>query len=88
MPLTDLVVISRAEYSLSNGQITVVASTSDETSPPVLTVTTGTGVAIGALSGEGAVKSLSTGISPIPPAKVHVASSNGGGDTEEVVIVQ
>jgi hypothetical protein len=34
------------------------------------------------------VKSLSTGISPIPPAKVHVASSNGGGDTEEVVIVQ
>ncbi|MGY2187797.1 hypothetical protein D3C81_334110 [compost metagenome] len=88
MPLTDLVVISRAEYSLSSGQITVVASTSDETSPPVLTVTTGTGVAIGALSGDGAVKSLSTGISPIPPAKVHVASSNGGGDTEEVVIVQ
>jgi hypothetical protein len=88
MPLTDLVVISRAEYSLSSGQITVVASTSDETSPPVLTVTTGTGVAIGALSGDGAEKSLSTGISPIPPAKVHVASSNGGGDTEEVVIVQ
>jgi hypothetical protein len=88
MPLTDLVVISRAEYSLSSGQITIVASTSDETSPPVLTVTTGTGVAIGALSGDGAVKSLSTGISPIPPAKVHVASSNGGGDTEEVVIVQ
>jgi hypothetical protein len=88
MPLTDLVVISRAEYSLSSGQITVVASTSDETSPPVLTVTSGTGAAIGALSGDGAVKSLSTGISPIPPAKVHVASSNGGGDTEEVVIVQ
>ncbi|WP_130906502.1 MULTISPECIES: hypothetical protein [unclassified Pseudomonas] len=88
MPLTDLVVISRAEYSLNSGQITVVASTSDETSPPVLTVTTGTGVAIGALSGDGAEKSLSTGISPIPPAKVHVASSNGGSDTEEVVIVQ
>jgi len=88
MPLTDLVVISRAEYSLSSGQITIVASTSDETSPPVLTATSGTGVAIGALSGDGAVKSLSTGISPIPPARVHVASSNGGGDTEEVVIVQ
>ncbi|MHC8293311.1 hypothetical protein [Pseudomonas sp. LB3P58] len=88
MPLTDLVVISRAEYSLSTGQITVVASTSDETSPPVLTATSGTGVAIGALSGDGAVKSLATGISPIPPAKVRVTSSNGGSDTEEVVIVQ
>jgi hypothetical protein len=88
MPLTDLVVISRAEYSLSSGQITVVASTSDETSPPILTATSGTGVAIGALSGSGAEKSLSTGISPIPPAKVQVTSSNGGSDTEEVVIVQ
>ncbi|MHC8354684.1 hypothetical protein ACYZTL_05440 [Pseudomonas sp. LB3P81] len=88
MPLTDLVVIQRAEYSLSSGQITVVASTSDETSPPVLTATSGTGTAIGALSGDGAVKSLATGISPIPPAKVRVTSSNGGSDTEEVVIVQ
>ncbi|WP_213936628.1 hypothetical protein [Pseudomonas sp. dw_612] len=87
-PLTDLVVISQAQYSLSSGQLSIVASTSDETSPPVLTVTSGTGVAIGALSGDGAVKSLSTGISPIPPAKVRVTSSNGGSDTEEVVIVQ
>jgi hypothetical protein len=88
MPLTDLVVIQTAQYSLSTAQITVVASTSDETSPPVLTATTGTGVAIGALSGDGALKSLATGISPIPPAKVRVTSSNGGSDTEEVVIVQ
>jgi len=88
MPLTDLVVISSAEYKLSTGQITVIASTSDETSPPVLTATSGTGAAIGALSGDGAVKSLSTGITPIPPAKVRVTSSNGGSDTEEVVIVQ
>ncbi|MGH8328941.1 MAG: hypothetical protein ACRES0_00720 [Pseudomonas sp.] len=87
-PLTDLVVIQTAQYSLSTAQITVVASTSDETSPPVLTATTGTGVAIGALSGDGAVKSLATGISPIPPANVRVTSSNGGSDTEEVVIVQ
>lgn len=88
MPLTDLVVIQTAQYSLSTAQITVVASTSDETSPPVLTATTGTGIAIGALSGDGAVKSLATGISPIPPANVRVTSSNGGSDTEEVVIVQ
>ena len=88
MPLTDLVVISQAQYSLNSGQLTIVASTSDETSPPVLTATSGTGAAIGALSGDGAEKILSTGITPIPPAKVTVTSSNGGTDTEEVVIVQ
>jgi len=88
MPLTDLVVIQSAQYSLSSGQLTVVASTSDETSPPVLTATSGSGAAIGALGGDGAVKTLATGISPIPPARVRVTSSNGGSDTEEVVIVQ
>ena len=88
MALTDLVVIQRAEYSLSSGQLTLVATTSDETSPPALTATSGTGAAIGALSGSAAVKTLTTGISPIPPAKVRVTSSNGGSDTEEVVIVQ
>lgn len=88
MTLTDLVVIQSAQYSLSSGQLTVVASTSDETSPPVLTATSGSGAAIGALGGDGAVKTLATGISPIPPAKVRVTSSYGGSDTEEVVIVQ
>ena len=88
LPLTDLVVISQAQYSLNSGLLTIVATTSDETSPPVLTATSGTGVAIGSLSGNGAEKSLSTGISPIPPAKIRVTSSNGGTDTEEVVIVQ
>ncbi|WP_460118153.1 hypothetical protein [Pseudomonas sp. H3_G09] len=88
MTLTDLVVIQRAEYSLSSGQLTLVASTSDETSPPVLTASSVSGAAIGALGGDGAVKTLATGISPIPPAKVRVTSSNGGSDTEEVVIVQ
>lgn len=88
MVLTDLVIIQSAQYSLSSGQLTVVASTSDETSPPVLTASSGSGAAIGALGGDGAVKTLATGISPIPPAKVLVTSSNGGSDTEEVVIVQ
>ena len=87
MALTDLVVIERAEYSLSSGQLTLVASTSDETSPPVLTATSLSGAAIGALSGNGAVKTLATGLSPIPPAKVKVSSSNGGSDIEEVVIL-
>ncbi|VVN86309.1 hypothetical protein PS718_01519 [Pseudomonas fluorescens] len=88
MVLTDLVIIQSAQYSLSSGQLTVVASTSDETSPPVLTATSGSGAAIGALGGDGAVKTLATGISPIPPSRVLVTSSNGGSDTEEVVIVQ
>lgn len=88
MALTDLVIIQSAQYSLSSGQLTVVASTSDETSPPVLTASSGSGAAIGALGGDGALKTLATGISPIPPAKVRVTSSNGGSDTEEVVIVQ
>ncbi|PWB32386.1 hypothetical protein DCO48_13690 [Pseudomonas sp. SDI] len=87
LALTDLVVIQRAEFSLASGQLTLVASTSDEITPPVLSASTGTGAVIGALSGEGAVKSLTTGLSPIPPAEVTVTSSNGGSDSEEVVIV-
>ncbi|UVJ41812.1 hypothetical protein NVV94_13915 [Pseudomonas sp. LS1212] len=87
VPLVDLVTIQRAEYSLASGQLSLAASTSDETSPPTLTAMTGNGTAIGALGGEGATKTLTTGISPIPPAKVQVISANGGSDTEEVVIV-
>ncbi|MFJ3448643.1 hypothetical protein ACIPM0_10520 [Pseudomonas sichuanensis] len=87
MPLTDLVVISRAEYSLGSGQLTLVASSSDETSPPALTARTGNGTLIGNLSGNGAVKALTTGLSPIPPATVQVSSSNGGSDSEPVVLV-
>ncbi|MCW2271644.1 hypothetical protein D3C77_05600 [compost metagenome] len=87
MPLTDLVVIQRAEFSLNGGQLTLVASTSDETSPPVLTATTGNGAPIGTLSGNGAVKTLTTGLSPLPPARVTVTSGNGGSDSEEVVLV-
>ncbi|MGH8466464.1 MAG: hypothetical protein ACRER5_20190, partial [Pseudomonas sp.] len=87
LPLTDLVVIQSAEFSLASGQLTLVASTSDETSPPVLTATTGNGAAIGTLSGNGAVKTLTTGLSPLPPATVKVTSAYGGSDTEEVVLV-
>ena len=48
---------------------------------------TGNGALIGNLSGTGAVKTLSTSLSPIPPAKVQVTSTNGGSDTEDVVLV-
>lgn len=87
VPLTDLVTITQAQYRLSTGELTLVASTSDETTPPVLTAHTGNGALIGNLSGTGAVKTLSTSLSPIPPAKVQVTSTNGGSDTEDVVLV-
>ena len=85
--LTDLVSIDTANYSLSSGQLTLVASTSDAATATSLTATGSSGGAIGILSGDGAIKTLTTGISPIPPAKVTVTSANGGSDTEEVVIV-
>ncbi|QHG64822.1 hypothetical protein [Pseudomonas putida] len=87
LPLTDLVTITRAEFSLASGQLTLVASTSDETSPPALVARTGNGALIGSLSGNGAVKTLTTSLSPIPPAKVQVTSANGGSDSEDVVLV-
>ena len=46
-PLVDLVQIQRAEYSLNSGQLTVVASSSDETNPPALTATSTSGALIG-----------------------------------------
>jgi hypothetical protein len=87
LPLTDLVTISKAEYSLASGTLSLIASSSDETSPPALTASTGNGTVIGNLSGDGALKTLNTTLSPIPPAKVQVTSANGGSDIEDVVLV-
>jgi hypothetical protein len=87
LALTDLVTISRAEYSLASGQLTLVASSSDETSPPAMTASTLNGALIGSLAGNGAVKTLTTGLSPIPPASVTVTSAHGGSDSEDVVLV-
>ncbi len=85
--LVDLVRIQRAEYSLASGQLTLVASSSDETSPPALTATASSGASIGSLAGDGFTKTLVTGITPYPPARITVTSANGGSDTEEVVIL-
>ena len=87
LPLTDLVTITRAEYSLARGELTLVASSSDETSPPALTARTGNGTVLGNLSGDGAVKSLTANPRPLPPAKVQVDSAYGGSDSEDVVLV-
>ncbi|QCI12632.1 hypothetical protein E6B08_15195 [Pseudomonas putida] len=87
LPLTDLVTITRAEYSLSNANLRVEASSSDESDPPVLTAVSEDGVAIGEFIGDGTLKTLDRAITPLPPAKVHVTSAHGGSDIEDVVLV-
>ncbi len=77
-PLVDLVTISRAEYSLGTGRLTVDASSSDQAGQPVLTVEGLGPLVAGHLD-------LPAGV--IPPASVHVSSANGGSDTEEVLIL-
>ncbi|MBM7059183.1 hypothetical protein JQX08_00520 [Pseudomonas sp. UL073] len=85
--LKDQVQIQRAEYSLNSGQLIVQASSSDQTALPALTADFDHGAPIGPLTGDGVLKTLSTGISPLPPARVKVTSANGGTDIEEVVIL-
>jgi hypothetical protein len=91
--LVDQVTIERAEYNPGSGQLLIVAGSSDRIAQPVLTASdAASGTPIGQLDqpveGDGALKRLDTGISPIPPARVTVNSANGGSDTEEVLIVQ
>ncbi|SFB55808.1 hypothetical protein [Azotobacter beijerinckii] len=87
-PLVDQVTIGQAQYSLASGQLLVVASSSDQTTPPGLSASVATsGAALGPLSGTEALKTLNTVVGPIPPARVTVISANGGSDTEEVLIL-
>ncbi|WP_349571380.1 hypothetical protein [Azotobacter salinestris] len=86
--LVDQVTIERAEYSLGSGQLLVVASSSDRIDLPALTASdAGSGSPIGQLQGDGALKSLTSGVGPVPPARVTVASAHGGSDTEDVLIL-
>ncbi|MNZ21647.1 hypothetical protein D3C78_387230 [compost metagenome] len=87
-PMVDLVSITRAEYSQSTGNLTVQASSSDQTERPALTVVAArSGTVIGTLSGDGETRTLTTKVTPIPPGSVRVISANGGSDTETVDIV-
>ena len=82
-PLVDVVTITRAEYSRAAGTLTVEAASSDEATPPTLTVN-GTTLSP---TGTGVVQSATiTGLT-IPPATVTVTSANGGSDTEQVVVL-
>ncbi|MOA10226.1 hypothetical protein D3C78_1301080 [compost metagenome] len=74
----DLVTISRAEYSLGSGLLTVEASSSDQSGQPALSAE-GLGPLVGGR--------LQLPVASIPPANVQVLSANGGSDTEEVLIL-
>lgn len=89
--LTDVVSITKAEYSLATGTLVIEASSSDETLPPALTDTVFGPLA---LVGTGPLQRLSVTLpvpappaGRIPPASVTVRSSAGGADTEEVIIL-
>ncbi len=77
-PLVDIVTITRAEFNLDTGLLTIEAASSDAYAPPVLTAV-GYGDLVG---GSIIVPGL-----PIPPAQVTVASAAGGTDTEPVRVI-
>ena len=81
--LVDLVTISRAEYSLAAGTLTVEAASSDEVDNPTLSAN-GTDLT---LTGPDALQSAIIGGLTIPPAFVTVTSANGGTDSEPVVVL-
>jgi hypothetical protein len=73
--LTDVVRITRAEYNLDTGILLVEANSSDAAVTPTLTVAQ-------------YQRPVGTGITTAaPPATVHVISSAGGSDTEQVRVV-
>jgi hypothetical protein len=79
-PVTDVVFISKAEYSISTDTLVIEAFSSDETVPPTLSY------GLAPLT-PGALQSITVPGLTIPPAKVTVTSSAGGSDTEDVVIL-
>jgi hypothetical protein len=78
--VVDVVTITKAEYS--NGILTIQASSSDETNPPVLNL----GATRLVATGPGATQSATVSLA-IPPATLTVTSSAGGSDTEDVVVL-
>lgn len=82
--LTDVVFITRAEYSLSAGTLAIEASSSDETAASQPLTATGFGSLATALVAPTFSGSFTA---VIPPASVTVTSAAGGSDTEDVVVV-
>lgn len=74
-PVTDAVIVSRAEYDAQARTLTVEAASADEATPPGLTAT-----GFGALSGGQAVFA---GVDA-PPVTIEVTSSAGGSSSRTV----
>jgi hypothetical protein len=82
----DVVSISKAEYNA--GTITVTATSSDEATPPTLTlVINGVERNDATWGPPGIVQTGTLSGLFIPPATVTVTSANGGSDTEPAVVV-
>jgi hypothetical protein len=75
--LTDVVRITKAEFNVDSGLLTVMATSSDSAANPVLTV-----AEFGAAVGPTGVGILTQ----VPPATVTVVSAKGGSDTEPVTV--
>jgi len=80
--LVDLITVTKAEYT--GGTLSVEAFSSDEVTVPTLTVL---GIPL-TPTGVGALQSATIAGLTIPPARITVASTNGGSDTEEVDVLQ
>jgi hypothetical protein len=83
-PLTDVVTITRARYSLLTGLLAIDARSSDA-QVPLLALSYGTQTLTP--TGVGPNQTITVSGLPIPPAQVTVTSASGGSDTEEVLVV-
>lgn len=81
--VTDVVSITKVEYSAGTGTLVIEASSSDESPLPALSFGASTLVP----TGVGTTQSFTVTGLAIPPATVTVTSANGGSDTEEVVVL-
>ena len=82
--VTDVVSITRAEFSQAAGTLTIEAFSSDEV-VPFPTLSAGGFGNLG--DPAGSIQRLTVSGLTIPPATVTVTSSAGGSDTEDVVVL-
>ena len=83
-PLVDLVTITRAEYNISVGTLTVEASSSDTLAPPTLRLIDPVQILT---AGSVEVTLSATGAPLAPPGVVTVSSSAGGSATRLVEVI-
>ncbi len=85
-PVTDLVFITKAEYSSAAQTLVIQASSSDEPGPITLNATGFGALAADPLLPAPAMQITVTGVA-VPPAAITVTSSAGGSDREEIIIL-